>query len=169
MVIICLLVHHPANKRLQMTKSVTNAQSFVNQWSSSVVTRVSWLPLIGWATEIRWSQRHGIELLICMMLRRTKSSTVLLVCKQSCQSHFPQHFVNTWRHDPFAGHDDELTNVSVHSGQKLVVTTGKDTTFRLWDLRDPYMTVSIFQGHTQWVKIIHDQLCFGHVPTFFSP
>ena len=65
-------------------------------------------------------------------------------------------FLNTsWRHDPFAGHDDELTNVSVHSGQKLVVTTGKDTTFRLWDLRDPYMTVSIFQGHTQWVKIIH--------------
>lgn len=49
------------------------------------------------------------------------------------------------------GHDQELTNVCAHATQKLIVTTGKDTTFRLWDLRDPYMKVQVFQGHTQSV------------------
>ncbi len=47
------------------------------------------------------------------------------------------------------GHDQELTNVCAHVSQKLVVTSSKDTTFRLWDLRDPAMKVNVFQGHTQ--------------------
>ncbi|KAK2184675.1 hypothetical protein NP493_257g02017 [Ridgeia piscesae] len=49
------------------------------------------------------------------------------------------------------GHDQELTNVCAHTSQKLVVTTSKDTTFRLWDFRDPSMKVNVFQGHTQHV------------------
>ncbi|XP_074653054.1 WD repeat-containing protein 37-like [Tubulanus polymorphus] len=47
------------------------------------------------------------------------------------------------------GHDLELTDVRAHTQQKLVVTSSKDTTFRLWDLRDKSMQVNVFQGHTQ--------------------
>lgn len=50
------------------------------------------------------------------------------------------------------GHDQELTNVCAHVNQKLVVTASKDTTFRLWDFRDPAMKVNVFQGHTQQVS-----------------
>ncbi|KAK2143224.1 hypothetical protein LSH36_863g00028 [Paralvinella palmiformis] len=49
------------------------------------------------------------------------------------------------------GHDQELTNVCTHPSQRLVVTSSKDTTFRLWDFRDPSMKVNVFQGHTQQV------------------
>ncbi|CAH1774039.1 unnamed protein product [Owenia fusiformis] len=49
------------------------------------------------------------------------------------------------------GHDEELTNVCAHPVQKLVVTSSKDTTFRLWDFRNPSMQVNVFQGHTQQV------------------
>ena len=48
-----------------------------------------------------------------------------------------------------SGHDQELTNICGHSSQELVMTSSKDTTFRLWDLRDPSMKVNVFQGHTQ--------------------
>ncbi|KAL4228452.1 WD repeat-containing protein 37 [Mactra antiquata] len=47
------------------------------------------------------------------------------------------------------GHDQELTEVRAHPNQSLVVTSSKDTTFRLWDFRDPNMPVTVFQGHTQ--------------------
>lgn len=47
------------------------------------------------------------------------------------------------------GHDQELTNVCAHNSTKLVMTSSKDTTFRLWDLRDTSMKVNVFQGHTQ--------------------
>ncbi|UYV66714.1 WDR37 [Cordylochernes scorpioides] len=50
------------------------------------------------------------------------------------------------------GHDQELTHVSTHPFQKLVVTASKDTTFRLWDFREAIHSVSVFQGHTQWVS-----------------
>ncbi|CAL1276014.1 unnamed protein product [Larinioides sclopetarius] len=46
------------------------------------------------------------------------------------------------------GHDQELTNTCTHSTQRLVVTSSKDTTFRLWDFRDAIHSVSVFQGHT---------------------
>jgi WD40 repeat protein len=49
------------------------------------------------------------------------------------------------------GHDQELTNVCGHASQKLIMTSSKDTTFRLWDLRDTSMKVNVFQGHTQQV------------------
>ncbi|ESO07306.1 hypothetical protein HELRODRAFT_191131 [Helobdella robusta] len=49
------------------------------------------------------------------------------------------------------GHDQELTNVCVHPSQNLVLTSSKDTTFRLWDFRDSSMRVNVFQGHTQSV------------------
>lgn len=49
-----------------------------------------------------------------------------------------------------AGHDQELTHTSTHPSQKLVVTSSKDTTFRLWDFRDRSMhSVNVFQGHTE--------------------
>ena len=49
----------------------------------------------------------------------------------------------------FSGHDQELTNVCAHASQRLIVTSSKDTTFRLWDFREPSMKVNVFQGHTQ--------------------
>ncbi|ELU02135.1 hypothetical protein CAPTEDRAFT_222480 [Capitella teleta] len=50
-----------------------------------------------------------------------------------------------------SGHDQELTNICSHPSQRLLVTASKDTTFRLWDFRDPSMKVNVFQGHTQQV------------------
>ncbi|XP_052824556.1 WD repeat-containing protein 37 isoform X1 [Octopus bimaculoides] len=47
------------------------------------------------------------------------------------------------------GHHQELTDVCAHPSQRLVVTSSKDTTFRLWDMRDPSLEVNVFQGHTQ--------------------
>ncbi|XP_013415666.1 WD repeat-containing protein 37 [Lingula anatina] len=47
------------------------------------------------------------------------------------------------------GHEKELTNVCTHPVQKLVVTSSKDTTFRLWDFRNPSMQLNVFQGHTE--------------------
>lgn len=49
------------------------------------------------------------------------------------------------------GHDEQLTNVCAHPTQRLVVTCSKDTTFRLWDFREPIHSVSVFQGHTESV------------------
>ncbi|RZF35203.1 hypothetical protein LSTR_LSTR014240 [Laodelphax striatellus] len=50
-----------------------------------------------------------------------------------------------------AGHDQELTHTSAHHSQRLVVTSSRDTTFRLWDFREPIHSVSVFQGHTETV------------------
>ncbi|XP_065207115.1 WD repeat-containing protein 37-like [Planococcus citri] len=50
-----------------------------------------------------------------------------------------------------SGHDQELMHASAHHSQKLVVTSSRDTTFRLWDFREPIHSVSVFQGHTQTV------------------
>lgn len=52
---------------------------------------------------------------------------------------------------PLTGHDHELTHVSAHQSQRLVVTASRDSTFRLWDFRDPIPAVSVFQGHTELV------------------
>ncbi|XP_033099631.1 WD repeat-containing protein 37-like [Anneissia japonica] len=50
------------------------------------------------------------------------------------------------------GHDQDLTHCSTHPCQKLVVTSSTDTTFRLWDFRDPSIhSVNVFQGHTDAV------------------
>ncbi|EDW84537.1 uncharacterized protein Dwil_GK14176 [Drosophila willistoni] len=53
---------------------------------------------------------------------------------------------------PLTGHDHELTHVSAHPTQRLVVTASRDTTFRLWDFREAKSSaVSVFQGHTETV------------------
>lgn len=52
---------------------------------------------------------------------------------------------------PLTGHDHELTHVSAHGTQRLVVTASRDSTFRLWDFRDHIPAVSVFQGHTESV------------------
>lgn len=49
------------------------------------------------------------------------------------------------------GHDEDLTHTCAHHSQKLVVTSSQDTTFRLWDFREPIHSVSVFQGHTDTV------------------
>ncbi|XP_043471479.1 WD repeat-containing protein 37 isoform X1 [Leptopilina heterotoma] len=49
------------------------------------------------------------------------------------------------------GHDRELTHVSTHHAQRLCVTSSRDSTFRLWDFREPIHSVSVFQGHTEAV------------------
>ena len=52
----------------------------------------------------------------------------------------------------FEGHDDELTHVSAHPAQKLLVTSSQDTTFRLWDFRAPLIhSVNVFQGHSKYI------------------
>lgn len=48
-----------------------------------------------------------------------------------------------------AGHDLELSDVRAHPTQRMVVTSSKDMTFRLWDFRDSKLLVNVFQGHTQ--------------------
>lgn len=50
---------------------------------------------------------------------------------------------------PLTGHDHELTHCSAHPTQRLVVTSSRDSTFRLWDFRDQIPAVSVFQGHTE--------------------
>ncbi|XP_076437276.1 WD repeat-containing protein 37-like [Babylonia areolata] len=47
------------------------------------------------------------------------------------------------------GHDQELSEVRSHPTQQLIVTSSKDMTFRLWDMRDSDLLVNVFQGHTQ--------------------
>ncbi|KAK0182928.1 hypothetical protein PV327_001013 [Microctonus hyperodae] len=49
------------------------------------------------------------------------------------------------------GHDQELIHVSTHYAQRLCVTSSRDSTFRLWDFREPIHSVSVFQGHTEAV------------------
>ncbi|XP_056913855.1 WD repeat-containing protein 37 isoform X3 [Takifugu flavidus] len=50
------------------------------------------------------------------------------------------------------GHDQELTHCCTNPTQRLVVTSSRDTTFRLWDFRDPSIhSVNVFQGHTDTV------------------
>lgn len=52
-----------------------------------------------------------------------------------------------------SGHDQELTHCCTHPTQRLVVTSSRDTTFRLWDFRDPSIhSVNVFQGHTESVS-----------------
>lgn len=46
-----------------------------------------------------------------------------------------------------SGHDEELTHASAHPTSRLVVTSSKDSTFRLWDFRESIHSVSVFQGH----------------------
>jgi len=44
-----------------------------------------------------------------------------------------------------SGHDEELTHASAHPTARLVVTSSKDSTFRLWDFREAIHSVSVFQ------------------------
>ena len=50
-----------------------------------------------------------------------------------------------------SGHDEELTHASAHPTSRLVVTSSKDSTFRLWDFREAIHSVSVFQGHQDTV------------------
>jgi WD40 repeat protein len=49
-------------------------------------------------------------------------------------------------------HDDQLTNVSMHRAHKIILTSSKDTTFKIWDFRDPICSVQIYQGHSRSVN-----------------
>jgi WD40 repeat protein len=50
------------------------------------------------------------------------------------------------------GHDEELTHCAAHSQSRLVTTSSRDSTFRLWDFRKDINSVSVFQGHNQSVN-----------------
>lgn len=49
-------------------------------------------------------------------------------------------------------HDDYLTNVTIHKSHKIILTSSKDTTFKIWDFRDPICSVQIYQGHNRSVN-----------------
>ncbi|CAF0788166.1 unnamed protein product [Brachionus calyciflorus] len=49
-------------------------------------------------------------------------------------------------------HDDYLTNVNIHKIHKILLTSSKDTTFKIWDFRDPICSVQIYQGHSRSVN-----------------
>lgn len=49
-------------------------------------------------------------------------------------------------------HDDHLTNVTIHKTYKIILTSSKDTTFKIWDFRDPICSVQIYQGHNRSVN-----------------
>lgn len=53
-----------------------------------------------------------------------------------------------------SGHDDELNYCSVHPSQKLIVTSSRDSTFRLWDFRESIQSVAVFQGHNDSVTSV---------------
>uniref|UniRef100_A0A1I7WYQ8 WD repeat-containing protein 37 n=1 Tax=Heterorhabditis bacteriophora TaxID=37862 RepID=A0A1I7WYQ8_HETBA len=48
-----------------------------------------------------------------------------------------------------SGHEMELNHCSAHPSRKLVVTSSKDSTFRLWDFRETIQSVAVFQGHQE--------------------
>lgn len=75
---------------------------------------------------------------------------ILCGCVQTLCSGDPQTICyGNCKHVVAAGHDQELTHTSSHPTQRLVVTSSRDTTFRLWDFREPIHSVSVFQGHTE--------------------
>jgi len=49
-------------------------------------------------------------------------------------------------------HDDYLTNVNIHKSQKIILTSSKDTTFKVWDFRDPICSVNVYQAHNRAVN-----------------
>ncbi len=49
-------------------------------------------------------------------------------------------------------HDDYLTNVNIHSTHKIILTSSKDCTFKVWDFRDPICSVNVYQGHARAVN-----------------
>ncbi|RNA20626.1 WD repeat-containing 37 [Brachionus plicatilis] len=49
-------------------------------------------------------------------------------------------------------HDDHLTNVNIHQVHKILLTSSKDTTFKIWDFRDPICSVQIYQAHSRSVN-----------------
>lgn len=49
-------------------------------------------------------------------------------------------------------HDDNLTNVNIHRTNKIILTSSKDCTFKVWDFRDPICSVNVYQGHTRSVN-----------------
>ncbi|EYC25759.1 hypothetical protein Y032_0011g1370 [Ancylostoma ceylanicum] len=53
-----------------------------------------------------------------------------------------------------SGHEMELNHCSAHPSQKLVVTSSKDSTFRLWDFRETIQSVAVFQGHQDSVSSV---------------
>ena len=58
-------------------------------------------------------------------------------------------------HSLSLGHDEELTHICTHPTQNLVVTSSRDTTFRLWDFRAPPIhSVNVFQGHSKYCIIV---------------
>ena len=67
---------------------------------------------------------------------------------------------------PSPGHDQEITDTSVHSSQALIVTCSKDTTFRVWDFRTSIHSVNVYQGHSASVTCAvftthHDSIVSG--------
>ena len=49
-------------------------------------------------------------------------------------------------------HDDQITNLNIHSMYNLILTSSKDATFKLWDIRVKQQTINIYHGHTRSVN-----------------
>lgn len=49
-------------------------------------------------------------------------------------------------------HDDQLTNLNIHTNYNLILTSSKDTTFKLWDIRIKQQSINIYHGHARSVN-----------------
>ncbi|XP_067931896.1 WD repeat-containing protein 37-like [Watersipora subatra] len=54
--------------------------------------------------------------------------------------------------ETLTGHENALTNVTCHSTLPLALTSSKDSSVRLWDLRDQSVKVNAFVGHSASVS-----------------
>ena len=51
------------------------------------------------------------------------------------------------------GHDGRVNNVAAHPSQPLVLSAGRDGTFRLWDIRRSSPQVNVAHGHVGYVLL----------------
>uniref|UniRef100_A0A0N4ZNB7 WD repeat-containing protein 37 n=1 Tax=Parastrongyloides trichosuri TaxID=131310 RepID=A0A0N4ZNB7_PARTI len=53
-----------------------------------------------------------------------------------------------------SGHEEELNYCNIHQTKSLIMTASKDSTFRLWDMRETIKNVSVIMGHSDSVTSV---------------
>lgn len=109
---------------------------------TGVVVSADWLPSGDQVITASWDRTANLYDVESGDLVQCLSGKLALLKLKECQEKLTYLSIHL-------GHDHELTHASAHHSQRLVVTASRDTTFRLWDFRDPIHSVSVFQGHTE--------------------